>query len=83
MTSFLLVEHLELVLQQFVELTLAIIVSLRLFYSYQGLWTPNEGRLSKNGWIWQTKYALAVTKNLGLGFDFWLCSEEDFLTGRP
>ena len=30
--------------------------------------------------MWQTKYALAVTINLGLGFDFWLCSEGDFLT---
>ena len=30
----------------------------------------------------QTKYALAVPKNLGLGFDFWLYSEVDFLTGR-
>jgi len=28
----------------------------------------------------QTKYALAVPKNLGLRFDFWLCSEGDFLT---
>ena len=30
--------------------------------------------------MWQTKYALAVPKNFGLGFDFRLCSESDFLT---
>ena len=29
--------------------------------------------------MWQTKYALA--KNLGLGVD--ICSEGDFLSGRP
>ena len=29
--------------------------------------------------MWQTKYALVVTKNLGLGVDFWPCSENDFL----
>ena len=33
--------------------------------------------------MWQTKYASAVPKNLGLAFDFRLCSEGDFLTGRP
>ena len=31
----------------------------------------------------QTKYASAVPKNLGLGFDFRPCNEGDFLTGRP
>ena len=31
----------------------------------------------------KTKYALAVPYNLGLGVDFWLCSEGDFLTGLP
>ena len=30
--------------------------------------------------MWQTKYASAVTKNLGVGVDFRLCSEGDFLT---
>ena len=29
----------------------------------------------------QTTYASAVTKNLGLGFDFRPCSEGDFLAG--
>ena len=29
--------------------------------------------------MWQTKYASAVTKNLGAGVDFWPCSEGDFL----
>ena len=33
--------------------------------------------------MWQTKYALAVPKILGLGVDFRPCSEGDFLTGRP
>ena len=33
--------------------------------------------------MWPTKYALAVPKNLGLGFDFWPYSEDDFLTGCP
>ena len=32
--------------------------------------------------MWQTKYALAVPKNLGVGIDFRPCSEGDFLTGR-
>ena len=25
--------------------------------------------------MWQTKYASAAPKNLGLGLNFWLCSE--------
>ena len=29
--------------------------------------------------MWQTKYALAVPKNLGVGVDFQPCSEDDFL----
>ena len=37
----------------------------------------------KFGSMWQKKYASAVPKNLGSVFDFWLCSEDDFLTGRP
>ena len=32
--------------------------------------------------MWQTKYALAVPKNLGVGVDLRPCSEGDFLTGR-
>jgi hypothetical protein len=28
--------------------------------------------------MWQTKYALAVPKNLGVGVNFWLCSEGYF-----
>jgi hypothetical protein len=87
MTSLLLVEQLEVVLQQFVGLTQVIIVSLRLFYFYQGLWTPNEGlhqkKSEKNGWIWPTKYASAVPKNLGLGFNFLPCSEDYILFGHP
>ena len=31
----------------------------------------------------QKKYASAVPKSLGLGFDFRPCSEGDILTGRP
>ena len=30
--------------------------------------------------MWQTKYASAVPKNLGVGVDFRPCSEGDFLT---
>ena len=33
--------------------------------------------------MWQTKYASAVPKNLGLGVDFWPCSEGELLTVRP
>ena len=29
--------------------------------------------------MWQTKYVLALLKNLGLGVDFWPCSEGDLL----
>ena len=35
------------------------------------------------GLMWQTKYASVVPKNLVVGVDFWLCSEGNFLTGRP
>jgi hypothetical protein len=37
----------------------------------------------KFGPMWQTKYALAVPINLGVGVDLGPCSEDDFLTGRP
>ena len=33
--------------------------------------------------MWQTKYAAAVPKNLGLVLNFWPCSEGYFLSGRP
>ena len=33
--------------------------------------------------MWQTKYASAIPKNLGVGVDFRPCSEGDFVTGRP
>jgi hypothetical protein len=45
-----------------------------------------EGINKRNLKIWADvadKYALAVPKNVGLGFDFWPCSEGDFLTRRP
>ena len=51
-----------------------------------GLRTLNEGINKKPcnfGPMWQTKYALAVPINLGLGFDFRPCSEGYFLTGHP
>ena len=33
--------------------------------------------------MWQTNYALvALPNNLGLGLNFWSCSEEYFLSGR-
>ena len=28
--------------------------------------------------MWQTKYAAAISKNLGLGLNFWPCSEDFF-----
>ena len=31
--------------------------------------------------MWQTKYAAAIPKNLGLGLNFWPCSEGYFLSG--
>ena len=33
--------------------------------------------------MWQTKYAAAIPKNLGVGVNFRLCSEGYFLSGRP
>ena len=35
------------------------------------------------GPMWQTKYAAAIPKNLGLGLNFRPCSEGYFLSGRP
>ena len=48
-----------------------------------GLWTPIEGINQRNLKMWQTEYALAVSKNLVVGVNFRLCSERDFLTSRP
>ena len=53
-----------------------------------GLRTPNEGinqRYLKN-WtnaMWQTKYPLAIPKNLGLGLNCRPRSEGYFLSERP
>ena len=33
--------------------------------------------------MWQTKYALALPKNLGVRVDFWPFSEDKFLSGCP
>ena len=33
--------------------------------------------------MWQTKYAATIPKNLRLGSNFRLCSEDYFLSGRP
>ena len=33
--------------------------------------------------MWQTKYALAIPKNLGVGVNFRPCSKGYFLSGRP
>ena len=33
--------------------------------------------------MWQTKYAAAIPKNLGVGGNFRPCSEGYFLSGRP
>ena len=51
-----------------------------------GLRTPNECINQRNLKIWpmwQTKYALAVPENLGVGVNFRPCSEGYFLSGRP
>ena len=32
--------------------------------------------------MWLTKYASTVPKNLGVGVNFWPCSEGYFLSGR-
>ena len=37
----------------------------------------------KIGPMWQTKYASAIPKNLGLGLNFRPCCEGYFLSGRP
>ena len=61
---------------------------------FEGLPSPRmlEAQTTVTQWIkeiWnfgrmmQTKYASAVPKNLGLGFDFRLCSEDDFLIECP
>ena len=47
-----------------------------------GLRTPNEG-INQIGPIWQTKYVLAVPKNLELGLNSWPCSEGYFFSERP
>ena len=41
--------------------------------------TPNKGI----GLMWQTKYASAVPKKLGVGVNFRPCSDDYFLFGRP
>ena len=49
-----------------------------------GLRTPSGGIYQRNfGPMWQTKYALAVPKHLGLGLDFRPCSKDYFLSGCP
>ena len=49
--------------------------------------TPNESINQRNLKIWadvaDNICASAVPKNLGLGVDFWPCSEDNFLTRRP
>ena len=53
---------------------------------HHGLRTPNEGINQRNLKNWADvadKYALAVPKNLGLGFNFRPGSEDYFLSGRP
>ena len=52
-----------------------------------GLLTPNEGINQRNLKIWADpadKICFGRNYiNLGLGFDFRPCSEDNFLTGRP
>ena len=59
---------------------------MELFPWIHGLWTPNEGINQRNLKIWADvadKNASAIPKNLGVGVDFWPCSEDDFLTRHP
>ena len=51
---------------------------------YHGLRTPSEGINQRNLKIWANAADKICFghKNLGLGFDFWPCSEGNFLTGR-
>ena len=44
--------------------------------------TPNEGMNQRNLKIWPVWQAKYDAKNLGVGMDFWPCSEDDFLTGH-
>ena len=51
-----------------------------------GLRTPNEGINQRNLKFLAdvaAKLCLAIPINLGLGFDFRLCSEGDFLARHP
>ena len=50
-----------------------------------GLRTPDEGINQRNLKFWANvadTICFAAPKNLGLGFDFWQCSKDDFLTRR-
>ena len=52
---------------------------------HHGLRTPSEDINQRNLKIWADvadKNASAVPKNLGVGVDFWLGSEGDFLNGQ-
>ena len=63
--------------------------SLTWFRQYHGLQTSNEGIIQKKkkiwkfGPMWQTKYTLAVLKNLGMGVDCLPYSYDNFLTWPP
>ena len=51
-----------------------------------GLQTSNDRINQRNLKFWADvadKICLGRPINLGLGYDFWLYSEGDFLTGRP
>ena len=62
---------------------------MRKYCNLQGMRYTDYGHLMKAkisekiGPMWQTKYASAVPKNLGVGVNFRPCSEGYFLSGRP
>ena len=58
--------------------------NLSMFHNWPFILTTDNGHpMRKIGPMWQEKYALAVPNNLGLGLNFWPCSEGFFLSGRP
>ena len=50
---------------------------------YRDLLKAHIKEIWKFGSMRQTKYALAIPKNLWLGVDFWQCGEVDFLIRHP
>ena len=61
------------------------ILTFRIWNSKEYIWTrTTDTQWRKFGRMWQTKYASAVLKNLGVEVDFRQCSEDqnDFMSGK-